>query len=274
MPFHDILQLGPARPAQTARCCRCPGVTLGPAGAWATQEMVQQAIRARIGTRKPQPGGMTLRLPKIAETGNSVPLTVTVESPMTPEDHVLRLHIFIEGNPEPVAATYHFGVRTGKAEISTRIRLARSQTVLALAEMSGGRASTVWGREHPGDARRLRRRSLGRLKERVVCQSHACVSPGQPGKGKSSKSKRCSPIPWKRAIVVMSTANSSRRQIIHTFTCTYNGAEVFRADWHPAVAADPYLAYYGFTTESGRLRFEWIDDEGTVYATEAEITVA
>ena len=113
-------------------------VTLGPAGAWATKEMVQQAVRDRIGTRAPQPQGVTLRLPKIAETGNSVPLTVTVDSPMTSDDYVLRLHIFIEGNPEPVAATYHFGVRAGRAEISTRLRLARSQTVLALAEMSDG----------------------------------------------------------------------------------------------------------------------------------------
>jgi sulfur-oxidizing protein SoxZ len=63
------------------------------------------------------------------------------------------------------------------------------------------------------------------------------------------------------------------RHIIHTFICTYNGAEVFRADWHPAVGANPYLAFYTVATESGRLRFEWIDDDGTVYATEAEITV-
>ena len=112
--------------------------TLGPAGAWTAQEAVQQAVRERIGTREPQPGGVTLRLPKIAETGNSVPLTVTVESPMTPEDHVLRLHVLVEGNPEPVAATYYLGMRAGKAEISTRLRLARSQTVLALAEMSDG----------------------------------------------------------------------------------------------------------------------------------------
>ena len=113
-------------------------VALGPAGAWATQEMVQEAVRQRIGTRAPQPWGVTLRLPKIAETGNSVPLTVTVESPMTSDDYVLRLHVFVEGNPEPVAATYHLGTRAGKAEISTRLRLARSQTVLALAEMSDG----------------------------------------------------------------------------------------------------------------------------------------
>jgi sulfur-oxidizing protein SoxZ len=63
------------------------------------------------------------------------------------------------------------------------------------------------------------------------------------------------------------------RYIIHTFTCTYNGEEVFRADWHPAIAANPYLAFYTVATESGRLRFEWSDDKGTVYATEAEITV-
>ena len=63
------------------------------------------------------------------------------------------------------------------------------------------------------------------------------------------------------------------RHIIHTFTCTYNGAEVFRADWHPAVAANPYLTFYTVATGSGRLRFEWVDDDGTVYMAEAEITV-
>jgi sulfur-oxidizing protein SoxZ len=63
------------------------------------------------------------------------------------------------------------------------------------------------------------------------------------------------------------------RHIIHTFTCTYNGEEVFRADWHPAVAANPYLAFYTIATASGHLRFEWIDDGGAVYTAEAEITV-
>ena len=63
------------------------------------------------------------------------------------------------------------------------------------------------------------------------------------------------------------------RQIIRTFTCTYNGVEVFRADWHPAVAANPYLAFYTVATESGQLQFEWVDEAGTVYGAEAEITV-
>lgn len=113
-------------------------VVMRPLAAWSTPEAVQQAIRERIGERQPQPGGMLLTLPKIAETGNSVPLTVTVDSPMTPENHVLRIHIFVPGNPLLVAATYHLGVRSGKAEISTRIRLARTQRVLALAEMHDG----------------------------------------------------------------------------------------------------------------------------------------
>ena len=113
-------------------------LALWPAAGWSTPEAVQEAIRQRIGAREPQPGGMTLTLPKIAETGNSVPLTVTVDSPMTPDDHVLRIHVFVPGNPEPVASTYHLGVRAGKAQISTQIRLARTQTVLALAEMHDG----------------------------------------------------------------------------------------------------------------------------------------
>jgi len=113
-------------------------LALRPSGACATQESVQEAIRRHIGDREPRPGGMTLTLPKITETGNSVPLTVAVDSPMTPAEHVLRLHLFVPGNPEPVAATYHLGVRAGKAQVSTQIRLARTQTVLALAEMSDG----------------------------------------------------------------------------------------------------------------------------------------
>jgi sulfur-oxidizing protein SoxY len=113
-------------------------LALWPAAAWSTPEAMEDAIRQRIGARQPQPGGMTLTLPKIAENGNSVPLTVSVDSPMTPDDHVLRIHVFVPGNPEPVASTYHLGVRAGKAQISTQIRLARTQTVLGLAEMHDG----------------------------------------------------------------------------------------------------------------------------------------
>lgn len=82
--------------------------------------------------------GISIDIPRIAETGNSVPLTVSVDSPMTEAHYVKRLHILVPGNPEEKAATYRLTPMTGKAEISTRIRLARTQTVRAIAEMSDG----------------------------------------------------------------------------------------------------------------------------------------
>ena len=74
-------------------------VTLRPSPARAADPTYDEALRAITGGREPEPGRIALDLPKIAETGNSVPLTVTVDSAMTPEDHVLRVHVFVPGNP-------------------------------------------------------------------------------------------------------------------------------------------------------------------------------
>jgi sulfur-oxidizing protein SoxY len=79
-----------------------------------------------------------LTLPTIAESGNSVPLKVQVESPMTADDYVESLHIFSEENPRPMIARFRLNPRSGKAEINTRIRLAGSQQVVAVAVMHDG----------------------------------------------------------------------------------------------------------------------------------------
>jgi sulfur-oxidizing protein SoxY len=97
-----------------------------------------QAFRAIAGAREPKDGRVTLELPKIAETGNSVPITVRADSPMTRDDHVARLHLLSMGNPRPNVATFHLGPRAGLAEVGTRIKLSRTQQVVALAEMSDG----------------------------------------------------------------------------------------------------------------------------------------
>ena len=97
-----------------------------------------QAFRAIAGGREPTDGRVTLELPKIAETGNSVPITVRADSPMTPDDHVARLHVLSMGNPRPNVATFHLGPRAGLAEVGTRIKLSRTQQVVAVAEMSDG----------------------------------------------------------------------------------------------------------------------------------------
>lgn len=80
-----------------------------------------------------------LELPEMAENGMVVPVKVEVDSPMTPEDYVWTLHIYAFSNPVPQVATYRFTPASGKAAIATRIRLAQSQEVIAIAEMSNGK---------------------------------------------------------------------------------------------------------------------------------------
>jgi len=68
--------------------------------------------------------------------------------------------------------------------------------------------------------------------------------------------------------------NPIPRKILNKFTCTYNGEEIFSADWHPAISANPYMAFNAVATESGTLEFTWVDDDGSTYSKTAKITVA
>lgn len=88
---------------------------------------------------KPDTGGIEMELPAIAENGNAVPLRVKVESPMTAADHVAAIHVIADRNPRSLVASYQLGPHSGRAEVSTRIRLAGSQRLTVLAELSGNR---------------------------------------------------------------------------------------------------------------------------------------
>jgi sulfur-oxidizing protein SoxY len=85
---------------------------------------------------------ITIELPEIAENGNTVPLAITVDSPMTAENHVTDMLVVAEGNPNPGVATFHFSSLSGKAEASTRIRLAATQNIIVVAKTSGGQFFT------------------------------------------------------------------------------------------------------------------------------------
>jgi len=104
----------------------------------ATPETMREAVRNAIGEATVKKGRVQLDLPPIVENGNSVPCTVSVESPMTAADHVKAIHIFNEKNPQPNVISIKLNPRAGRAAFSTRIRLADSQTVTAIAEMSDG----------------------------------------------------------------------------------------------------------------------------------------
>ena len=110
----------------------------------ATPDTMQAAIRTVVGTSAVTKGRVKLELPPLSENGNTVPMTVSLESAMTPTDHVRAIHVFTEKNPQPEVASFRLGPRAGRARVSTRIRLADTQSVTAIAELSDG---SFWSAE-------------------------------------------------------------------------------------------------------------------------------
>ncbi|MEZ6001138.1 thiosulfate oxidation carrier protein SoxY [Hyphomonas sp.] len=107
----------------------------------ATPEDADQAIRDIFGDRPVNPGRVTVTLPPIAENGNSVSIGISVDSPMTDADHVKQIVILSPRNPIATIARFHLGPHAGRAEVSTRVRMAGTQTLRVIAEMSDG---TLW----------------------------------------------------------------------------------------------------------------------------------
>ena len=108
----------------------------GPASA--TPASMRAAIRKVVGEAPVTKGRLKIDLPPLIENGNAVSLTVAVESPMSVEDHVKAIHVFTEKNPQPNVISIQLGPRAGRATFSSRIRLADSQKVIAIAQMSDG----------------------------------------------------------------------------------------------------------------------------------------
>ena len=104
----------------------------------ATPDMMKAAIRDVVKDATVQPGKVKLDVPPLVENGNTVPLVVSVMSPMTSSDHVVSIHVFNEKNPQPNVGNFYLGPHSGRAQVSTRIRLADTQTITAIAKMSDG----------------------------------------------------------------------------------------------------------------------------------------
>ena len=100
---------------------------------------VQPLIAELTRGATPEKGGIEIELPQIAENGNSVPMRIRMASPMTEADHVEAFHLIAERNPRPLVASFQLGPAAGRADVSTRVRLAGTQTVRVLAALSGGR---------------------------------------------------------------------------------------------------------------------------------------
>jgi len=118
--------------AGVAALATLPSLSFAESNGW------EEAMKGLIGDATPAEGRVSLELPEIAENGNTVPFTVSVESAMTDNDYVKAVHIFSAGNPRPDMASFMFTPSNGVAEASSRMRLGKTQDVVAVAEMSNG----------------------------------------------------------------------------------------------------------------------------------------
>ena len=230
----------------------------------ATPEKMQAAIKAVVGEAPVKKGRVTLDIPPLVENGNTVAMTVTVESPMTPADHVKVVHVFNEKNPQPNIIDAYFGPRAAQGVVlhphpprrhPDPRRDRRDERRLVLVR--------------PGRRHRHARRLPG---VQLMARTLINVPP---------KAKRGQVIEMKTLIShIMETGYRRNevgevvpRDIINAFVCTYNGEEVFRAGLYPAIAANPFFSFFVTATESGKFEFKWTDDKGKVETASAEITV-
>lgn len=105
----------------------------------ASDAALDAAIREAVGDAAPQDGGITLRVPQIAENGGQVPVTILVDGPQNAADHVTAIHVFATRNPTPGVASFRLTPLMARAEVQTRIRLAEDQRIVVLAVGSDGR---------------------------------------------------------------------------------------------------------------------------------------
>ena len=111
-------------------------VVLRPAAATSTE--MDAAVRAFTGGALVREGKVRFEIAPLVENGNTVPISIEVDSPMTAAEHVQAIAVFNEQNPQPQVAVFTLGPRAGRAAVATRIRLATSQKLVAVARLSDG----------------------------------------------------------------------------------------------------------------------------------------
>lgn len=250
------------------------GALLAAAGpAAALPRDVAYAIRQFVGAVPVQSGRVALDLPAHSDAGTAVPLTVGFDAGAAEAALPRALHVLVDGNPRPHVVSVWFGRSCGRAEFSTRIRLESAQTVTAIAELEDG---TVW-----------------RADQALTVNFGACA---EVGSGSDAEIRQFRPVSRVsvpataprgaivpvRALVAHPMETGLRlnhhntwipMRIVERFTCSFDGEEIFRARPYPAIAANPYFAFFARVDRSGRFTFRWEDTDGSVVENSAAIAV-
>lgn len=130
-----LIQARSALGQETAPAPASPAPNPAPAERTRFDELYGQLTKGA----KPTEGKLTFEVPEIAENGNTVPFVITADSPMTADNHIKAIHLLSTENPQAGVATFRFTPESGKAAVSSRMRLAKSQDIVALAELSDGK---------------------------------------------------------------------------------------------------------------------------------------
>ena len=199
---------------------------------------------------------MTLDIPPLVENGNTVPMTVTVDSPMTADDYVKAIHVFNEKNPQPHVFNAWLSPGNGKAAVGTRIKLADTPEGRGHRRDQQGR---VLDRERRSDRHHRRLRRGYHLMANVLVNA-----PKTAKKGDTVEIKALIMHPMETGFRPGANGRIIPRNIVEDFSATWNGREIFRMKMSPAIAANPFVSFFTVATESGTIALRWSGDEGFV----------
>jgi sulfur-oxidizing protein SoxY len=237
---------------------------------WKTAD---DAIRAFFGPVTFGHEGIHLDLPEDTDTGTSVPLTIRIDAKMTEADYPKVMHVLAQANPSPHVLSVWLTPASGKAEISTRIRLERTQTVTVVAEMSDGRHLRA-DRDISVSFGACQQVGEGTNDDIFAFQPQSKVRVQPSAKrGEIVAVRALISHPMETGIRLDEFDDWVRQRIISRFDCTYGGKSVFHARLYPAIATNPYFMFYARAEASGTFDFSWYDMTDKTYTNQASITV-
>lgn len=217
------------------------------------------ATREVVGDATPIEGGVKVDMPLVSQDGSAVPLTISVESPMTEDDHVIEVHLFATRNPSPELAVLRLSPLLGRAEVSTRVRLNESQVVGVIARTSTGKVLT--------GAREIRITTSGCI---TTADAAAAADEMQPLARVPERLERGTPgevramlrHPMETGLRRDAAGNEVPQRIVRSFTAAIGGVPVLEVDLFRAMSANPYFAFFIAPKESGTMILTWTEDTG------------